>query len=281
MDLFCLRWNEFENNISEFFRRERKGHRFADVTLATDDGQHIQAHKIILSAGSHLFDNMFTKSNHSNMLVYLKGISSDHLEQILDFIYKGEVSIAQEEIEVFIETGKELQIKGLEGELTGMGSTKDEENKHGELWKNDPKVDQTNISTSTMDFDEHYDADITTLDRIKEEKVQFNTNNELDLKIEQMIEKNQSVWNCKVCGKTTKQKQKIQHHVETHIEGMSHSCHICSKTFSNRHNLECHITNNHTGLFRCDMCQKAGMTRAAYNQHNMRHHRMVKQLTKE
>ena len=149
MDLFCLRWNEFDSNVSEFFSRVRKDQRFADVTLATDDGQHIQAHKIILSAGSHFFNNMYTKSNHSNMLVYLKGISSGHLEQVIEFIYKGEVSIAQEEIKNFIETGKDLQIKGLEGELTGKGSTKDGENKYVESLKNE--VDQPNISDSTMD----------------------------------------------------------------------------------------------------------------------------------
>ena len=132
MDKFCLRWNEFNSNFGEFFSRVRKDQHLADVTLVTDDGQHLQAHKIILSAGSHFFDSVFTKSNHSNMLVYLKGISSGHLEQVIDFIYKGEVSIAQEEMKVFIETGKELQIEGLEGELKGIGSTKNGENKHVE-----------------------------------------------------------------------------------------------------------------------------------------------------
>merc|ERR1719508_521625 len=90
--------------------------RLFDVTLVTDDGQHIQAHKIILSAGSHFFSDIFMKSNHSNMLVYLKGISSDKLEPVIDFIYNGEVFITQEQLEVFIETGNELLVKGLEGE---------------------------------------------------------------------------------------------------------------------------------------------------------------------
>ena len=260
-----------DSNFGEFFSRVRKDQHLADVTLVTDDGQHLQAHKIILSAGSHFFDSVFTKSNHSNMLVYLKGISSGHLEQVIDFIYKGEVSIAQEEINIFIETGKELQIKGLEGELTGIRSTKDEENKHVDDRKNEDEVDQTNIATSTMDFAKQYDEGITALDRTKEEKIRLNTNDELDLQIERMVEKNQGLWNCKICGKSAKSKQHIQNHVETHIEGVSHGCHICSKTFSSRPNLKCHITNNHTGLFRCDMCQKEGMTRAGYNVHNKRH----------
>ena len=115
MDKYDLKWNAFEENVRKYFRKLREDKRLFDVTLATDDGHHIQAHKVILSAGSHFFSDIFEKSNHTNMLVYLKGISSEKLEQVLDFIYNGEVSINQEEIMVFIETGKELQVKGLEG----------------------------------------------------------------------------------------------------------------------------------------------------------------------
>ena len=43
----------------------RNDHRLFDVTLATDDGQHIQAHKLILSAGSSFFSDIFLKSNHA------------------------------------------------------------------------------------------------------------------------------------------------------------------------------------------------------------------------
>merc|ERR1719331_3301167 len=121
MDKFCLNWNAFAENIRNYFKKLREDQRLFDVTLATDDGHHIQAHKVILSAGSNFFSDIFQKSNHTNMLVYLKGISSEKLEQVLDFIYNGEVSIGQEDIKVFIEAGKELQVKGLEGELTGVG----------------------------------------------------------------------------------------------------------------------------------------------------------------
>ena len=76
MDKFCLNWNGYDANIREYFKKLREDQRLFDVTLVTDDGQHIQAHKIILSAGSNFFSDIFVKSNHSNMLVYLKGITS-------------------------------------------------------------------------------------------------------------------------------------------------------------------------------------------------------------
>jgi hypothetical protein len=51
---FCLRWNDFENNISSAFRELRDDKDFFDVTLACDDEQ-LQAHKVILSACSPFF----------------------------------------------------------------------------------------------------------------------------------------------------------------------------------------------------------------------------------
>ena len=45
---FCLRWNDFESNISGAFRELREDKDFFDVTLACDDDQ-MQAHKVILS----------------------------------------------------------------------------------------------------------------------------------------------------------------------------------------------------------------------------------------
>merc|ERR1712153_174024 len=61
------------------------------------------------------------KTNHSNMLIYLKGISSTALEAVMDFLYNGEAFITQEYLTHFLGTAKELQIKGLLGDLEGIG----------------------------------------------------------------------------------------------------------------------------------------------------------------
>ena len=113
MDKFSLKWSDFDTNIREHFRKLRTDRKLFDVTLATDDGQHIQAHKIILSAASSFFNDMFLRNNHGNMLIYLKGVSSAQLENITDFMYNGEAFVTQKELKVFLETGNELQVKGL------------------------------------------------------------------------------------------------------------------------------------------------------------------------
>ena len=119
MDKYCMKWKEMDTNIRGYFRILREDQRLFDVTLVTDDHQHIQAHKIILSAGSQFFSDIFLKSNQTNILIYLKGINSVQLEYILDFHYNGEASVGQEELKEFLETGEELQVKGFEVYVAG------------------------------------------------------------------------------------------------------------------------------------------------------------------
>ena len=59
--------------------------------------------------------------DHTNMLIYLKGISSAELEHVTDFLYNGEAFISQVELKKFLETAQELKVKGLQGELQGIG----------------------------------------------------------------------------------------------------------------------------------------------------------------
>merc|ERR1712129_227135 len=126
MEKFCLKWHEFEANIKESFKTLREKERLFDVTLTTDDGQHIQAHKMVLSAGSNFFSDIFIRTNHSNMLIYLKGISSAELEPVMDFLYNGEAFITQDYLTTFLGTARELQIKGLLGDLEGVGESTNE-----------------------------------------------------------------------------------------------------------------------------------------------------------
>jgi len=109
---FCLRWNDFETNISSAFRDLREDKDFFDVTLACDDEQ-IQAHKVILSACSPFFRNILHKNPHPHPLLYLKGVKYIDIQAVLNFMYHGEVNVAQEELNTFLAVAEDLRVKGL------------------------------------------------------------------------------------------------------------------------------------------------------------------------
>jgi len=109
---FCLRWNDFESNISHAFREIRDEKDFFDVTLACEDEQ-IQAHKVILSACSPFFRTILRRNRHDHPLLYLKGVKYTEVISILNFMYHGEVNVAQEELNSFLSVAEDLRVKGL------------------------------------------------------------------------------------------------------------------------------------------------------------------------
>ena len=111
-DKFCLRWNDFESNISAAFKELRDDKDFFDVTLACDDDQ-LLAHKVILSACSPFFKTVLRRNRHQHPLLYLKGVKYQELVAVLNFMYHGEVNVAQEELNSFLAVAEELKVKGL------------------------------------------------------------------------------------------------------------------------------------------------------------------------
>lgn len=126
---FCLRWNDFETNISSAFRELREEKDFFDVTLACDDSQ-LQAHKLILSACSPFFRNVLRRNPHQHPLLYLKGVKYNELLAVLNFMYLGEVNVAQEELNSFLSVAEDLRVKGLtQGNTEKSSSNYDDKSK--------------------------------------------------------------------------------------------------------------------------------------------------------
>ena len=109
---FCLKWNDFESNICSSFKEIKKEADFMDVTLACEESQ-VSAHKVVLSACSSFFRAVLRRNPHQHPLLYMKGVRISDLESLLDFMYYGEVNIAQDNLNSFLSVAEELQVKGL------------------------------------------------------------------------------------------------------------------------------------------------------------------------
>ena len=91
----CLKWHDFQENVYKMFGSYRQDGDFADVTLACEDGEQIDAHKVILAASSPVFQSMLKRNKHSHPLIYMKGLRSEDLRTMIDFLYLGEADIFQ------------------------------------------------------------------------------------------------------------------------------------------------------------------------------------------
>ena len=114
-----MKWDKHEQNMIEAFQRQRKeGHPCDldldyDLTLACEDHQLLQAHKIVLSAGSSFFEKILERYKHPSPLIYLRGVKSNQMELLLDLMYSGEAIVGQDMLESFLAIGGELGVRGL------------------------------------------------------------------------------------------------------------------------------------------------------------------------
>jgi len=151
---------DFQGNAISAFQTLRRDREFTDVTLACEDGQQVEAHKAILASSSPFFKKILKKNKHPYPLIYMRGLKSDDLVTIIDFLYLGEANIHQENLDSFLAVAEELQVKGFIG--SGADEEVEEERKislkppksQGGLYFQDGTTSPESVCSETKDVTE-------------------------------------------------------------------------------------------------------------------------------
>lgn len=109
---FCLRWNNYQSNLTNVFDQLLQSESFVDVTLACD-GHSVKAHKMVLSACSPYFQSLFFENPCQHPIVIMRDIKWPELKAAVEFMYKGEINVSQEQIGPLLKVAESLKIRGL------------------------------------------------------------------------------------------------------------------------------------------------------------------------
>ena len=201
-DKFCLKWNDFQTNVSKTFKYFRTEENFFDVTLVSDDHHHIAAHKLVLSVSSKFFKDILCKTQHSNPLIYLSGFSSKDLNLVMDYIYQGEVQIYQDDLDNFLSVAQKLNIEGLIG---GSPPSEDDALSKEEQIESteefEEPVEPPKLKCPPMRAKARHEKNIvhpTTL---------VNQDSDVKATVDELLERDGELWTCKTCGKSSSRKQ--------------------------------------------------------------------------
>ena len=230
---FSLQWSDFEKNVTTSFKEIRRD--FCDVTLVGEGKMKIEAHKVILAASSDFFLDLLRQKSHPNLLLYMRGIKDDQLSAVLDFIYQGQTSVAQDDLEDFLKVAEELQIKGL-SDMNSTVFNKEFKGKKNETTNaNSQNVISTPFTLKSEAIDQNFaenrfeiaeNIDLSYGD--KGETRGYRKEIELVKTIKSMLLKVDGIWNCRECGKTNTDQSNMRKHIENkHTEGVPHTCDQC------------------------------------------------------
>ena len=234
----CLQWNDFKDNILTAFSGLREDNDFTDVTLACEDARQMQAHKVILAASSPFFQNLLRKNKHSNPLIYMRGVKSEVMSAILDFLYFGETNMFQEHLESFLVIAEELHLKGLMGTNSEqimpnnpIKSQKKENavKRHEAGLVKSPGYSESNANGQIMNREnDMFDGTVALISDFSGDL------QDLGAKVDSMMKKTSRknihglpLYRCVVCGKE-EQNGNIKTHIEAnHLEGILIPCNLC------------------------------------------------------
>ena len=191
----------------------------------------------------------------------MRGIKSNLLVAIMDFLYHGEANVLQNDLDSFLALAEEFKLRGL------TGNSQSDEEQQKEVLKNNQHslerefgqqpVHQNELSIPIPNHEIQYSDgknDKTVVLANSRTSVELQ---DLDEQIRSMITKSDIsagpgkglLATCNVCGKEGSYRSMPSHVEANHITGVSHSCDICGKTFRSKNALGIHKSRNHSKGF--------------------------------
>ncbi|XP_034106087.1 longitudinals lacking protein, isoforms H/M/V isoform X16 [Drosophila albomicans] len=118
---FCLRWNNHQSTLISVFDTLLENETLVDCTLAAE-GKFLKAHKVVLSACSPYFATLLQEQYDKHPIFILKDVKYQELRAMMDYMYRGEVNISQDQLAALLKAAESLQIKGLSDNRSGGNS---------------------------------------------------------------------------------------------------------------------------------------------------------------
>ena len=245
---FNLKVKDFHKKTANYFSSLKDEDHLCDITLVSDDDILIPAHKVILSVSSKFFSDLIRKFKERNPLIYLWGVKSRDLQNILSYIYNGQVEVAHQELDSFLNVARKLKIDGLTQSLNEdedleleEDSLKSTEKKNtydkftvNNVVVNNPTIINANVSNIQKPSAQNESKPVvlprrksTPIKKIQQE--QTGKQSVIDVGIKDLFVNSGDGFVCKKCGEIFVDEGETELHFEVHWGDLN--CKHCGKVY--------------------------------------------------
>ena len=102
---------KFQKSSSDILRKMKHMEEFCDVTLVSDEGMRIRAHKVVLASASTLFRDLFQNQDEDTEYqeVHMRRVPSKLIVAMVDQVYNGEAQVEEKVCETNSEYSEGVQ----------------------------------------------------------------------------------------------------------------------------------------------------------------------------
>ena len=236
---FQFDWKSFREHAATAFSSSLGDQALADVTLVADGSVALSAHKFVLGSASPVLKKFFASnpSIHSPCL-FMFGLSTDILNSILEFIYKGETVVSYENLDSFMmaATNLQLSLNKLPEQFTSDGKDLVKEHnitpsqlqklstihKEKEIvsmrntWASKDKTVFSDIKTETIQKKERLGTKWQgpNIGQLKSQQTLASSEETSEIKIQRVTQENKfnESFQCQLCSKTFEYKTTLRNH---------------------------------------------------------------------
>ncbi|XP_014210117.1 protein tramtrack, beta isoform [Copidosoma floridanum] len=127
---FQLKWHSYGAHLHSSVATLLHSESFADVLLATSCGRHVAAHRFVLAACSSYLSHIFqtchfgANTNAPIIVVLPTEIGYRTLKILIQYMYSGETTVTNDQLEGVLKAGDILRVRGLwRSSSSGAGSS--------------------------------------------------------------------------------------------------------------------------------------------------------------
>ena len=264
-DRYSFTWQTYSDHLRETLKEMMTSTDFTDVTLVTDDKQHIRAHRNILSACSPVFKNILKLgSGNTQPVIYLRGIQYSELESIMQYIYLGEARLHEERMGEFLVVSRNLEIKEL---AIGIEECNDQ-------FASNEESNVTQEEGVDKDPAQPLQENYSIFEHQTHRKTQtFKSLTESNVTKRKFVKTEIGKYACNQCDYKATQKGNMTQHIQSVHEGVKYACNQCAYQATQQSNLTTHIQSVHEGVkYACSHCDHQASKQSNLTMHVKRKH---------
>merc|ERR1711963_442352 len=110
--MYMLQWHEHHASFFRLMEDLCREQSLTDVTITCGEVS-LEAHSLILGASSPILRSILAKGEGKKQTLHFMDMNPFHMQLLLQYMYRGEISVPQGELAPLMTSARSLQIKGL------------------------------------------------------------------------------------------------------------------------------------------------------------------------
>ena len=115
---FTLNWHTYSDHLKDLMQILMQSNKSSDVTIVCEDKTRFKVHKFVINACSPVFQSIIDNlPENEGSVVYLRGVFSQEMKSIIQFMYLGQATFYQNRMNEFLNVARSLEIKELSKDI--------------------------------------------------------------------------------------------------------------------------------------------------------------------